>query len=814
MFTANDMTGEVAGDGDDLLAGCEKAACKEGLGFIFISSPPLSSPPSSFYFPSPNSPFFFEVLQLRTRKALPVPYRLVRPDPTRQMYTKRAKILSPNSLAAFHKVCSHSQPRKASDPFNFLTFLRKNLGSAAGLADFEPSNNGFQSEVNFEYGRNPRSKKIHGNEFLKESSNGFYQNYDRSRNPSFQTNDFVQNGNFGGDFGKTNSDLQHNSNGFNQNYGGVHGNGFGKVGVGQNGSFDGVYGQVHNYPRQNSNGVNQNYSGVRFENSSNTSFNGSTGQNGFSRNYGLNNGMSQQNSNRNTEYGGNGGMQNPYNSYKAGALGTRQQNPGAFSSQGISGFQGNRNGNHVQMPSQFQQNPSNQYAGNVGMHQQSPGYGQYQQNHQPDANVFHNSKVASQVPSYPVPDGAPTEASASSPYSGTLEELDSFCKDGKFKEAVEVLRLLEERSVPVDLPRYVQLMQACGEAKALEEAKVVHEKILKSQSTLHVSTYNRILEMYSRCGSMEDASLVFDKMPEQNLTSWDIMITWLAKNGHGEDAIDMFTKFKQAGRRPDAQMFIGVFHACSVVGDIEEGLLHFESMSKDFGIIPTMDHYVSVVDMLGSTGFLDEALEFIEKMPLDPTVAVWETLMNCCRVHGHMELGDRCAELVEELEPSRLNKESKAGLVPVKASDLRKEKEKKSLTAQNLLEVRSRVHEYRAGDTSHPDNDKIYAKLRGLREHMKEAGYIPETRFVLHDIDQESKEDALLAHSERLAVAYGLLSSSARSPIRVIKNLRVCGDCHNALKIISKIVGRELIMRDAKRFHHFKDGLCSCRDYW
>ncbi|PON67408.1 DYW domain containing protein [Trema orientale] len=417
-----------------------------------------------------------------------------------------------------------------------------------------------------------------------------------------------------------------------------------------------------------------------------------------------------------------------------------------------------------------------------------------------------------QMPSYPVPEGASIEACGSRPNSGSLEELDSLCKEGKAKEAVELLRLLEKQHIHVDLPRYVLLMQVCGEAKALEEAKVVHEDILRSQSSLEVSTYNRIIEMYSRCGSMEDAFLVFNKMPLQNLTSWDIMITWLAKNGFGWDAIDLFTEFKQAGRRPDGQMFIGVFQACSVVGDIDEGMLHFESMSKDFGIVPTMDHYISLVDMLGNAGHLDEALEFIEKMPLEPTVDIWETLMNLCRVHGHIELGDRCSELVEQLEPSRLNKESKAGLVPVKASDLSKEKEKKK--DQTLLEVRSRVHEYRAGDTSHPENDKIYAKLRGLREQMKEAGYVPETRFVLHDIDQESKEDALLAHSERLAVAYGLLSSSARSPIRVIKNLRVCGDCHNALKIISKIVGRELIMRDAKRFHHFKDGVCSCRDYW
>lgn len=188
--------------------------------------------------------------------------------------------------------------------------------------------------------------------------------------------------------------------------------------------------------------------------------------------------------------------------------------------------------------------------------------------------------------------------------------------------------------------------------------------------------------------------------------------------------------------------------------------------------------------------------------------------MNLCRAHGNTVLGDCCAELVEQLDPSRLNVQSKAGLVPVKASDLTKDKEKKKLTSKNLLEVRSRVHEYRAGDTSHPENDKIYALLRGLRSQMKEAGYIPETKFVLHDIDQEGKEEALLAHSERLAVGYGLLNSPARSLIRVIKNLRVCGDCHTALKIISKIVGRELVIRDAKRFHHFKDGLCSCRDYW
>ncbi|GLU17231.1 hypothetical protein SLE2022_336170 [Rubroshorea leprosula] len=191
------------------------------------------------------------------------------------------------------------------------------------------------------------------------------------------------------------------------------------------------------------------------------------------------------------------------------------------------------------------------------------------------------------------------------------------------------------------------LMRVCGEEKALKEAKSIHEHVLKTLSPLKLSAYNKILEMYSKCDSMNDAFEVFDKMPSRNLTSWDTMITWLPQNGLGESALDLFIQFKKAGLKRDGQMFIGVFSACSILGDINEGMLHFESMSKDYGIIPSIEHYGSVVEMLGGTGYLDKALEFIEEMPFEPSVDVWETLMNLCKVHGHLELGDRCAEQIE-----------------------------------------------------------------------------------------------------------------------------------------------------------------------
>ena len=118
------------------------------------------------------------------------------------------------------------------------------------------------------------------------------------------------------------------------------------------------------------------------------------------------------------------------------------------------------------------------------------------------------------------------------------------------------------------------------------------------------------------------------------------------------------------------------------------------------------------------------------------------------------------------------------------------------------------------GDRSHPEAKEIYAELDILTGKLKAEGYIPDTRLVLHNIDEEDKELALCSHSEKLAIAYGLMRTAPGDPIRIYKNLRVCSDCHTATKFISKVTGREIVARDANRFHHFKDGVCSCGDYW
>ncbi|CAK7348482.1 unnamed protein product [Dovyalis caffra] len=669
------------------------------------------------------------------------------------MSRKRASLLTIKCITSLSKVCCSSNSSES------IVFL-KNFSTATERFDFQNSN-GYHARNSNEHYHDPNGSYGYYNQNSSGNSLNPNGGFRESPRNDVWNNPIGKNGNFSGFHGKNHGDFQHNLSGASwersrrQNQSNP---------VEKNGNFSGYY-------ERNDGKFQQNYGGVG----------GQDSQNGFNV--------------------GHGNLQ------------LNQNQPG-YNSQCFSESQGNPNRNYTKNVEKFHDH----HMGNGGQYQQNQYFGQYQQNlnveqYQPNCNAFQRSMEASQASNYAKPEGDSAGSSESSLTRGSLEELDEFCKDGKVKEAVEFLQLLQKQSVPVDLSRYLQLMQACGEAEALEEAKVIYDCIVRSQSPLDVGTLNKILEMYSKCGAMDEAFSVFDNMQERNLTSWYVMITWLAKNGFGEDAIDLFNQFKQGGLKPEAKIFVGLFSACNVLGDINEGMLHFESMWKEFGIVPSIEHYVGIVDMLGSNGYLDEALEFIEKMPVEPSVDIWETLMNVCRVHGHLELGDHCAELIEQVDPSRLNEQSKAGLVPVKASDIAKEKKKKT-ESLNLLDVRSKVHEYRAGDTSFPDRDRVYALLRGMKAQMKDAGYIPATRFVLHDIDEESKEDALLAHSERLATAHGLLTTAVRSPLRVVKNLRFCGDCHNAMKIISKLVGRQLIMRDAKRFHHFKDGFCSCGDYW
>ncbi|GJW95422.1 glutathione S-transferase T3-like protein [Tanacetum coccineum] len=130
------------------------------------------------------------------------------------------------------------------------------------------------------------------------------------------------------------------------------------------------------------------------------------------------------------------------------------------------------------------------------------------------------------------------------------------------------------------------------------------------------------------------------------------------------------------------------------------------------------------------------------------------------------------------------------------------------------IKVNGIVHEFLASDKTHPISDKIYAMLEETDRLLDNYGHVPDTYLVLYDMEDELKECVLSKHSELLAIAFGLISTKNKTRIRIMKNLRVCENCHSATKVISKIFKREIIARDRSRFHHFKDGACSFNDQW
>ncbi|XVE66843.1 hypothetical protein DITRI_Ditri08aG0112300 [Diplodiscus trichospermus] len=375
----------------------------------------------------------------------------------------------------------------------------------------------------------------------------------------------------------------------------------------------------------------------------------------------------------------------------------------------------------------------------------------------------------------------------------SLVDLTHLCHEGKVKEAIELMG----KGVKADANCFLCLFELIGEPKSLEDAKKVHDYFLQSTCRSDLRLNNKVIEMYAKCASMTDARRVFDHMPDRNMDSWHLMIHGYADNGLGDDGLQLFEQMRNLGLKPNEQTFVAVLSACGSAEAIEEGFIHFQSMESEYGISPGFEHYMGLIGVLGKSGHLYEAKEYIEKkLPFEPTAEVWKALRNYARIHGDIDLEDYAEELIVDLDPSK----AVANKIPTPPP--------KKRTAISMLDGKNRISEFR-NPTLYKDDEK----LKALKA-MKEGSYVPDTRYVLHDIDQEAKEQALLYHSERLAIAFGLISTPARQTLRIIKNLRVCGDCHNAIKIISRIVGRELIVRDNKRFHHFKDGSCSCGDYW
>ncbi|KAB2634219.1 pentatricopeptide repeat-containing protein [Pyrus ussuriensis x Pyrus communis] len=401
--------------------------------------------------------------------------------------------------------------------------------------------------------------------------------------------------------------------------------------------------------------------------------------------------------------------------------------------------------------------------------------------------------------------------------------ISSYVQRNRFHEAFALFQRMRVENVELDKFMAASMLSACTGLGALEQGKWIHGYIEKSGTELDSKLATTIIDMYYKCGCLEKAFEVFNGLPHKGISSWNCMIGGLAMHGKGEAAIELFEQMQRDMVAPDNITFVNVLSACAHSGLVEKGQQYFRSMVEVHGIEPRTEHFGCMVDLLGRAGRLEEARKLINEMPMSPDVGVLGALLGACKIHGNVELGDGIGRRVIELEPENsgryvllANLYANAGRWDDVANvrRLMNDRGVKKVPGFSMIELEGTVSEFIAGGGSHPQTKEIYSKVDEMLKCIRSAGYVPDTEGVLHDLDEEERENPLYYHSEKLAIAFGLLKTKPRETLRISKNLRVCKDCHQASKLISKVFDREIIVRDRNRFHHFKGGECSCKDYW
>ncbi|KAG2603754.1 hypothetical protein PVAP13_4NG009300 [Panicum virgatum] len=397
-----------------------------------------------------------------------------------------------------------------------------------------------------------------------------------------------------------------------------------------------------------------------------------------------------------------------------------------------------------------------------------------------------------------------------------------FSQNGCSEDAVRLLSTMQLENVKPDSFTLVSVIPAVAEISDPLQARWIHGYSIKHHLDQDIYVLTALIDMYSKCGRVTIARRLFDSARQRHVITWNAMIHGYGSHGFGKVAVELFEEMKGTGSLPNETTFLSVLAACSHAGLVDQGRRYFASMKEDYGLEPGMEHYGTMVDLLGRAGKLDEAWSFIKNMPIQPGISVFGAMLGACKLHKNVELAEESAQRIFELGPEEGVYHVLLANIYANASKwkdvarVRTAMEKKGLQKTpgwSIIQLKGEVHTFYSGSTNHQQAKEIYARLAKLIDEVKAVGYVPDIDSI-HDVEDDVKVQLLNTHSEKLAIAYGLIRTAPGTTIQIKKNLRVCNDCHNATKLISLVTGREIIMRDIQRFHHFKDGKCSCGDYW
>ncbi|XP_007032637.2 PREDICTED: pentatricopeptide repeat-containing protein At3g29230 [Theobroma cacao] len=308
--------------------------------------------------------------------------------------------------------------------------------------------------------------------------------------------------------------------------------------------------------------------------------------------------------------------------------------------------------------------------------------------------------------------------------------ISGYAEKGLAKEAIELYDRMEQDGLELDDGTVIGILAACAESGLLAVGVKVHNSIERLRFRCSIAVCNALVDMYAKCGSLDKAWSVFNGMPKRDVVSWNAMLQGFAMHGHGKEALQVFSRLKKEGFQPDRVTFVGILCACTHAGFIDEGVEYFYVMEKDYGIVPQIEHYGCMVDLLGRGGRLNEAFRLVQIMPFEPNAIIWGTLLAACRLHNAVKLAEKVIDHLLKLDPSDPGNYSMLANIFAASGDwdnvasvrLRM----KSIGVQkpsgsSSIEIDNEVHDFTVFDKSHPKFDGIYQMIERLREDLKQV---------------------------------------------------------------------------------------------
>ncbi|VFR00254.1 unnamed protein product [Cuscuta campestris] len=407
--------------------------------------------------------------------------------------------------------------------------------------------------------------------------------------------------------------------------------------------------------------------------------------------------------------------------------------------------------------------------------------------------------------------------------------IAGYIENGFTMEAFKLLRtVLFDLRFELNFVTLCSWLSASAQSGNLLMGQWMHAYYLKKINGDHdIMISTSLVDMYAKCGRVNDALRVFAMTTPRNVVTWNAMLSGLAMQGKGDILVNMFDQMVREVK-PDRVTFTAVLSACSHSGLVDLGRHFFYNLEPIYGIKPSIEHFSCFIDLLGRAGYLDEAKSVIEQMHIPPNEVVLGSLLGACSVHRNVEMGECLMKDLVNLYPHNTQYHvllSNMYIVAGKrdqAISLRrilKHRGIRKVPGVSSIYIGGQIHQFSAGDISHRQIHEIYLMLDEMIQRLKLAGYVPDVAchllFGEECVDEwEEKEQALFFHSEKLALSFGLMSTRAGMPLYIFKNLRICLDCHSAMKVASKVYDRKIVIRDRNRFHSFELGSCSCLDYW